>query len=110
MTTGTPDSRSENADPDINIIAQKLDFLVDLVHNHGFDGNDHRGKDMSELKTLIGDIDMKISSKGAPQNEDINFTHGITFMLLGVFLGVGISFAIINYQKIAKTRKMKLLD
>jgi len=102
----------EIKDEDIDIIVQKLDVLVDLVNTNGLgEVHDQRGRDMNELRTLIHGIDSKLSNKVGPSGgEDINFAHGISFMLLGVFLGIGISFALINYQKLARSRKLKLLD
>lgn len=96
-----------SGDDNMDIIVQKLDFLVDLVH--GQDGSvtlDQRTRDMKELKSLIGDIDKKVTNKSSGSNDDINFAHGISFLLLGVFLGIGISFGMINYQKLARSRKL----
>lgn len=102
--------RKENKDDNMDnmdIIVSKLDFLVDLVN--GQDGGaafDQRGRDMKELTSLIRDIDKKVTIKSSGANDDINFGHGISFLLLGVFLGIGISFGIINYQKLARSRKL----
>jgi thioredoxin-like negative regulator of GroEL len=89
----------------VDVIVQKLDFLADIVNNQ----NGHRASgDLGEIKTLISDLDNKLSKKGSIVEEEINFSHGTIFMLLGVVLGIGISFGITNYQKL--TRSRKLLD
>jgi thioredoxin-like negative regulator of GroEL len=95
-------ARNENLD-NVDVIVQKLDFLADRVNNQ----NGHRASgDLGEIKTLIGDLDHKLSKRGSIVEEEINFSHGIIFILLGVVLGIGISFGITNYQKLSRSRKL----
>jgi thiol-disulfide isomerase/thioredoxin len=99
--------RHENHDQNMDVIVQKLDLLVDIMHNNNgrHVGSEEKERDLSEIKSLITDLDHKIGKKSPVSEEEINFSHGMIFILLGVFLGIGISFGITNYQKLAHSRK-----
>lgn len=105
------DLRSE--DISLELVVQKLDFLVDIVNRNNQNGGGLRAnpqeKDLGELVTMMQEINAKFENNKASSQEDINFSHGVTFLLLGVFLGIGISFGMVNYQKLANSKR-KLLD
>lgn len=62
-------------------------------------------QDMMELKNMINEISIKLDNKVETVSNDINFSQGLSFLLLGLLLGVGISFTVINYQKLGAKRK-----
>jgi len=102
------EDKKDQIDENIDIISQKLDFLVDVVNSNTGNagaGLSDQGKTLADLKALVNDINSKIDNKIPTPKEDINFSHGISFLLLGVFLGIGVSFVMVNYQKLAHQKK-----
>jgi len=86
-----------NLDGQVGELFEKLDSLTES-------GNISKP---DELKTVLKEINRKLSeSEEATAAAGINFSHGLTFLFLGVFLGVGASFTFINYQKLNKRKKM----
>jgi len=68
-----------------------------------------KSDDLKELKVMLSEINLKLDNKVEPVvSGDINFGQGLSFLILGAFLGVGLSFTLINYKKLGS--KKKLLD
>ncbi len=78
-------------------ILKKIEQLTHIVETHK----------STDLKTMLTEINEKLTVKEIIK-EEINFSHGIGFLILGLFLGVGISFTYINYKRLSL--KKKVLD
>lgn len=92
---------------DLADIAHKLEFLVGAMNGEKKDaGNLHfrqKESDVDTMKIILSDISSKISG-GSLGNDEVNFGHGICFMIIGLFIGVGVSYTAVNYKKLSKKK------
>jgi len=91
----------ENESSKNNTNENKEKGVRSLVENSGVGS-----EDLKELKVMLNEINIKLDNKVETVSADINFGQGLSFLLLGVFLGVGISFTIMNYQKLGSRKKL----
>ena len=92
----SPVITGDNADD----VIRKLDYLIEHVNGKT------NTNDKTDVANTLRELSDKIDKKLKVSTEDINFSHGISFLLLGVFLGVGISFTVINYRKLGKVKRL----
>lgn len=76
------------------------------IENRTQEQNHVGREELKELKVMLSEINFKLDNKVETISADINFGQGLSFLLVGVFLGVGISFTIINYQRLGARKKL----
>lgn len=108
LVDGLKDERMlEVGSQDLASIAEKLEFLLRVVNSEKNDMSGvqikQQGTDVDNMKMILNDISSKINGRVFVDDE-INFAHGVCFMMIGMFIGVGVSFTAINFRKLSKKK------
>jgi len=88
-------------------IEEKLDYVVSVMKsiktNTEVVKNLNAGEDDKNLAEVLVELNKKL---GEQQPENVNFSHGFSFLFLGIVLGIGMSFTFINYKRLGKKKTM----